>query len=67
MPGVGVGKMYGKDMNTSHTSYSFDTLASQNALHLMELADVDCFAVDDMITLTQSHAWAGWNRDEIFL
>jgi isopentenyldiphosphate isomerase len=67
MPGVGVGKMYGKDMSTSHTSYSVDTLASQNALHLMELADVDCFAVDDMITLTQSHAWAGWNRDEIFL
>lgn len=64
---VVVGKMYGKEMNTSHTSYSLDTLASQNALHLMELADIDCFAVDDFITLTQSNAFVGWNRDEIFL
>jgi hypothetical protein len=53
-------------MNTSHSSYSLDTLASQNALHLMALADVDCFAVDDFITLTQSNAFTGWNRDEIF-
>jgi len=64
---VVVGKMYGKEINSSHTSHSLDTLASQNALHLMELADVDCFAVDDFITLTQSNAFAGWNRDEIFL
>lgn len=64
---VVVGKMYGKEMNTSHTPHSLDALASQNALHLMELADIDCFAVDDMITLTQSNAFIGWNRDEIFL
>lgn len=64
---VVVGEMYEIDMNTSHTSYSLDTLASQNAQHLMDLAQIDCFAVDDMITLTQSNAWTGWNRDEIFL
>ncbi len=62
---VVVGKMHG--MNSSNTSNSLDTLASQNALHLMEIADIDCFAVDDFITLTQSNAFAGWNRDEIFL
>lgn len=64
---VVVGKMYGEEINTSYTSHSLDMLASQNALHLMELAEVDCFAVDDMITLTQSNAFTGWNRDEIFL
>lgn len=64
---VVVGSMYGKEMNSSYSSYSLDTLASQNALHLLELADVDCFAIDDLITLTQSNAFLGWNRDEIFL
>jgi hypothetical protein len=64
---VVVGKVYGKEMNISHTPYSLDALASRNAFHLMELADIDCFAVDDMITLTQSNAFTGWNRDEIFL
>jgi transcriptional regulator with XRE-family HTH domain len=62
-----VGKMYGKEINSSQTSYSLETLASQNALHLIELAGVDCFAVDDLITLTQSNAFMGWNRDEIYL
>jgi NUDIX domain-containing protein len=64
---VVVGNMYGKEMGTSHTPYSFDMLASQNALHLMELADVDSFTVDDSITLTQSNAFTGWKHDEIFL
>ena len=62
-----VKKMYGKEMNSSQDAYSLETLASQNALHLMEIADIDCFAVDDFITLTQSNAFIGWNRDEIFL
>ncbi len=64
---VVVGKMHGKDMNGPQNIYSLDTLASPNALHLMEMAEVDCFAVDDFITLTQSNAFVGWNRDEIFL
>ena len=64
---VVIGKMYGQEMQYSHTSHNLDTLASQHAMHLMELANVDCFAVDDMLTLTQSHAFRGWNRDEIFL
>lgn len=63
---VVVGKMYGKSMDTSHTN-SLDSLASQNALRLMEMANTDCFAVDDMMALTQSSAFLGWNRDEIFL
>lgn len=64
---VVIGTMYGKDMHSSQASRSLDTLASQHALHLMEAADVDCFAIDDFITLTQSNAFAGWNRDEIYL
>src|SRR5581483_1429155 len=64
---VVVGKMYGKELETMHASYNIDALASHNALHLMELANVDCFAVDDLITFTQSNSFAGWNRDDIFI
>lgn len=60
-----VGYMYGEEMNMSNTSRSLYTLASPNAVRLMRLADVDCFAVDDLIVLTQSNNFAGWDRDEI--
>lgn len=60
-----VGSMYGKEIDTH--AHSIDALASQNARHLMDMASVDCFAVDDLITITQSSAFRGWNRDEIFL
>lgn len=63
-----VGNMYGKGMQTLNTpSPSLYTLASQNALNLMQQADVDCFAVDDLITLTQSNAFAGWDRNDILI
>lgn len=62
-----VGKMYGKGIHSSSHASSLDALASRNALHLMECANVDCFAADDFITLTQSRAFTGWDRDEIFL
>jgi len=61
-----VGTMYGKKIDSSH-AHSIDALASQNARNLMNLANVDGFAVDDLITITQSSAFRGWNRDEIFL
>lgn len=59
--------MHGKEINASHTSHSLYTLASQKALQMMQQADVDCFAVDDLVTLTQSHAFAGWNREDIIV
>jgi transcriptional regulator with XRE-family HTH domain len=62
-----VGMMHGKEINTSDTSQSLYTLASQNALRIMQQADVDCFAVDDLITLTQSHAFMGWKREDIMV
>lgn len=64
---ITVGIMYGKNISTSGASYNLYTLASPNALLLMQQADVDCFAVDDLITLTQSNAFAGWNHDDIFI
>jgi hypothetical protein len=59
--------MYGKEINTSQTSPNLYTLASQNALRLMHHADVEYFAVDDLITLTQSQAFAGWDRADIII
>jgi transcriptional regulator with XRE-family HTH domain/8-oxo-dGTP pyrophosphatase MutT (NUDIX family) len=62
-----VGIMYGRDIGNSQASQSLYTLASQKALGLMQRANIDCFAVDDLITLTQSSAFAGWDRDDIFI
>lgn len=61
---VVVGVMYGK-MGSSNSPGGLYALASQNASRLMEQAGVDCFAVDDMMTLTQSNNFAGWDRDDI--
>ena len=47
--------MYGQELNNSNTSDSLYTLASPNAIQLMEPAEIDCFAVDDLIVLTNSH------------
>jgi len=62
-----VGIMHGKEMNGLHTSHGLSSLASQNALNLMQQADVDCFAVDDLIILTQSSGFVGWDRDDVFI
>ncbi len=62
-----VGVMHGKEMNSLHTSQGLYSLASKNALDLMRRADVDCFAVDDLLTLTQSNGFAGWDRDDVFV
>ncbi|MBV9689709.1 MAG: hypothetical protein JO202_08345 [Ktedonobacteraceae bacterium] len=60
-----VGYMYGQELNTSNSSEGLYTLASPNAVRLMERADLDCFAVDDLIVLTNSHNCTGWNQDDI--
>jgi transcriptional regulator with XRE-family HTH domain len=60
-----VGHNYGEEINTSSQSESLYTLASTNANWLMQLAGVDCFAVDDLIVLTNSENFTGWTRDEI--
>lgn len=60
-----VGHNYGEAINTSSQSESLYTLASSNANWLMQLAGVDCFAVDDLIVLTNSDNFAGWDRDDI--
>jgi hypothetical protein len=40
-------------------------LASPNAQWLMQLADTECFAVDDGLVLTQSRDFRGWAQQEI--
>jgi transcriptional regulator with XRE-family HTH domain len=60
-----VGYQYGKDIHTVSSSGGLFSLASPNARWLMELANVDYFAVDDSIILTNSHNFAGWEPHEI--
>lgn len=60
-----IGAMYGREMTSSHSSGGLYALASQNASRLMEEAGIDCFAVDDMMTLTQSNNFAGWLPEDI--
>jgi hypothetical protein len=57
--------MYGQELNNSNSSDGLYTLASPKASQLMELAEIDCFAVDDLIVLTNSHNFAGWDQDDI--
>lgn len=60
-----VGVRHGESLNTSAASYDLYSLASPNANWLMELADIERFAVDDCILMTNSRDFAGWGRDEI--
>jgi DNA-binding XRE family transcriptional regulator len=60
-----VGHNYGEKIDTSSESTSLYTLASPGANWLMQLADVDCFAVDDLILLTNSDHFQGWGHHEI--
>ncbi len=46
-------------------SYSLYSLASPNARWLMQHADVERFAVDDCIVLTNSRDFKGWDGSEI--
>jgi transcriptional regulator with XRE-family HTH domain len=58
-----VGYQYGE--NKMLSTYNLYSLASPNARWLMQLADVERFAVDDCIILTNSHNFEGWDRHEI--
>lgn len=60
-----VGHQYGEEFNTDIIKYSLYSLASPNARWLMQLADVERFAVDDCIILTNSRNFQGWNPNEI--
>ncbi len=60
-----VGYKYGEEINASSLSNNLYALASPNANRLMQLANVDCFAVDDLIVLTNSNNFAGWTQDDI--
>jgi transcriptional regulator with XRE-family HTH domain len=60
-----VGHQYGENMNTAIIPRDLYSLASGNARWLMQLADVERFAVDDCIILTNSRNFEGWNHDEI--
>lgn len=60
-----VGHLYGEKLSTSDIPHDLYSLASPNARWLMQLADVERFAVDDCIVLTNSHNFEGWSHDEI--
>lgn len=60
-----VGHHYGEELNTDIIKDSLYALASSNARWLMQLADIERFAVDDCIILTNSRNFRGWNPDEI--
>ncbi len=60
-----VGYKYGEEINVSSQSESLYTLASPKASWLMQLADVDCFTIDDFMMFTNSNNFVGWDRDEI--
>ncbi len=60
-----VGHQYGDSLQTALNTCNLYALASPNAHSLMQLADVERFAVDDCIILTNSRNFEGWNHDEI--
>ncbi len=60
-----VGHQYGEGLNNDLISYSLYSLASPNARWLMQHADVERFAVDDCIILTNSRDFKGWDGSEI--
>ena len=60
-----VGNQYGEEAEAVLKSHSLYTLASDNAWWLMELAEVEHFAVDDCIILTNSENFKGWEPHEI--
>lgn len=60
-----VGNQYEREQNATLTSGSLYSLASDNARWLMQLANVEHFAIDDCILLTNSEDFKGWEPDEI--
>ena len=62
-----VGYGYGQHLQTNLSSTDLYSLASSNALWLMREAEIERFAVDDCIILTNSRDFAGWDADEIHI
>jgi transcriptional regulator with XRE-family HTH domain len=60
-----VGNEYGEEQDAVLKANSLYSLASENARWLMQLADVERFAVDDCILLTNSDHFQGWEPHEI--
>lgn len=60
-----VGHHHGANLNTSLIPHDLYSLASANVRWLMQLADVERFAVDDCIILTNSRNFEGWSHEEI--
>jgi hypothetical protein len=60
-----VGNQYGEEQDAVLKANSLYTLASHNAHWLMQLADVERFAVDDCILLANSEHFQGWEPHEI--
>ena len=60
-----VGHQYNEELSKIPEPNSLFLLASPNARWLMQLADVERFAVDDCIILTNSRNFAGWVPQEI--
>ncbi len=60
-----VGHQYGEGFQSDLISYSLYSLASPNARWLMQQADIERFAVDDCIILTNSRDFRGWDGSEI--
>ena len=60
-----VGHQYGEGLGKDLVTYSLHALASPHAQWLMQLADVERFAVDDCIILTNSKNFEGWSPSDI--
>ena len=62
---VVVGNHYEREPDEFRKAKSLYMLASENARWLMQLANVERFAVDDCILLANSESFKGWEHDEI--
>ena len=60
-----MGYQYGEELTDDVVQLSLYSLASTNARWLMQLADIERFAVDDCIILTNSRNFQGWEPHEI--
>lgn len=60
-----VGNHYGEEQESMLKAKSLYMLASDNAKWLMQLANVERFAVDDCIILANSEQFKGWEPQEI--
>ncbi len=60
-----VGNQYGEEQDNALKSSSLYTLASDNARWLMQLANVERFAIDDCIILANSEDFKGWKPEDI--